>query len=64
MAFIYRNTKTGALVTVPCTVNGNWELVKELGSEKPKKKVEEPKQEEVTEELEDTPVEKKSKKKK
>lgn len=29
MSYIYRNTKTGATITVPCAVTGqNWELVK------------------------------------
>ena len=32
--FIYKNTKTGKEVTVPCKVNGDWELVKEIGKEK------------------------------
>lgn len=25
----YRNTKTGAVITVPCPVSGDWELVSE-----------------------------------
>ena len=37
--YLYRNTKTGAFITVNCKVNGNWELVKVIGAntEKPKK---------------------------
>lgn len=27
----YRNKKTGAVVTVPCPVSGDWELVEEPG---------------------------------
>ncbi len=27
--YTYRNTKTGAVITVPCPVSGDWELVEE-----------------------------------
>lgn len=27
--FIYRNKTTGAVITVPCHVSGDWELVEE-----------------------------------
>lgn len=29
----YRNTKTGAVITVPCPVSGDWELVEETKKE-------------------------------
>ena len=29
----YRNTKTGAVITVPCPVSGEWELVEEPKAE-------------------------------
>lgn len=39
--YTYRNTRTGAVVTVPCPVNGEWELLEpEAKQEKPQ---EEPK---------------------
>lgn len=31
----YRNTKTGAVITVPCPVSGDWELVEPKEDAKP-----------------------------
>ena len=59
--FLYRNKTTGAVITVNCKVNGNWELVKELGA-----KAEKPKKQEETVVTDETPkeVKKATKKKK
>lgn len=37
---LYKNTKTGAVITVPCPVKGDWELIEpvEEKKEEPKKK--------------------------
>lgn len=38
---LYKNTKTGAVITVPCPVKGDWELIEpvEEKKEEPKKEV-------------------------
>lgn len=41
----YRNTKTGAVITVPCPVSGEWELVEEPKEEVIAEVAEEPKEE-------------------
>lgn len=37
---LYKNTKTGTVITVPCPVKGDWELIEpvEEKKEEPKKK--------------------------
>ena len=60
--YTYVNIKTGKKITVPCKVNGDWELVGDTNEKKAQKPV---KQEAVEETLEaETKEEKKVSKKK